>query len=152
MDGNVTYHQQVSYCGKPRCRKCREGVGHGPYWYAYRTENGRTIRTYIGKELPPELQGVQTKAGGIAAIGGISGIGWHRWHTRAYPGKCRYRCYTYTCAGTISTGTQTGNTMADRDGGRVATPTSTLTIGLPSQQSWAQMGTRTGDGRALART
>src|SRR5713226_856190 len=56
MNGKVTYHQQVSYCGKSRCRKCREGTGHGPYWYAYRTENGRTTRTYIGKNLPAELQ------------------------------------------------------------------------------------------------
>ncbi len=54
MSGNVTYHQQVSYCGKPQCRKCREGLGHGPYWYAYRTENGRTTRTYIGKNLPAD--------------------------------------------------------------------------------------------------
>ncbi len=65
MNGNVTYHQQVSYCGKPRCRKCREGVGHGPYWYAYRNENGRTTRTYIGKELPPELQSAQDTATGV---------------------------------------------------------------------------------------
>ncbi len=65
MNGNVTYHQQVSYCGKPRCRKCREGVGHGPYWYAYRNENGRTTRTYIGKELPPELQSVQDTTNGV---------------------------------------------------------------------------------------
>lgn len=55
-DNNVTYYQQVSYCGKPHCRKCREGVGHGPYWYAYQTVNGRTIRTYIGKELPPSAR------------------------------------------------------------------------------------------------
>ncbi|HCJ32922.1 MAG TPA: hypothetical protein DHV65_01290, partial [Ktedonobacter sp.] len=59
MSGKVTYHQQVSYCGKPRCRKCREGIGHGPYWYAYTTENGRTTRTYIGKNLPSELQELQ---------------------------------------------------------------------------------------------
>ncbi len=65
MNGNVTYHQQVSYCGKPRCRKCREGVGHGPYWYAYRNENGRTTRTYIGKELPPELQSAQDTTNGV---------------------------------------------------------------------------------------
>ncbi|QBD83130.1 tetratricopeptide repeat protein [Ktedonosporobacter rubrisoli] len=62
MHSKVTYHQQVSYCGKPRCRKCREGKGHGPYWYAYKTEGGRTTRTYIGKELPPaaraEMEGV----------------------------------------------------------------------------------------------
>ncbi|MHB8599061.1 MAG: DUF6788 family protein [Ktedonobacteraceae bacterium] len=65
MNGNVTYHQQVSYCGKPRCRKCREGVGHGPYWYAYRNENGRTTRTYIGKELPLELQSAQDTTNGV---------------------------------------------------------------------------------------
>jgi len=56
MHGNVTYHQQISYCGKPRCRKCRDGIGHGPYWYAYRTENGRTTRTYVGKNLPANVQ------------------------------------------------------------------------------------------------
>lgn len=56
MNSKVTYHQQVSYCGKPRCRKCREGTGHGPYWYAYQTIDGRTARTYIGKHLPPEVQ------------------------------------------------------------------------------------------------
>lgn len=54
MDGKTTYHQQMSYCGKARCRKCRNGDGHGPYWYAYQTVNGRVKRTYIGKELPPE--------------------------------------------------------------------------------------------------
>ncbi len=52
--GKVTYHQQVTYCGKLRCRKCRDGVGHGPYWYAYQIINGRTIRTYIGKHLPAD--------------------------------------------------------------------------------------------------
>src|SRR6266571_169465 len=59
MNGKVTYHQQISYCGKPRCRKCRDGVGHGPYWYAYTTENGCTTRTYIGKNLPAGAQAVQ---------------------------------------------------------------------------------------------
>src|SRR3989440_3414590 len=48
--------QQFAHCGKPRCRKCREGMGHGPYWYAYQTENGITTRTYVGKHLPPEAQ------------------------------------------------------------------------------------------------
>lgn len=58
-NGKVTYHQQVSYCGKPRCRRCREGVGHGPYWYSYQTVGGRTIRSYVGKHLPAELQASQ---------------------------------------------------------------------------------------------
>src|SRR5450631_3808240 len=63
MIGKVTYHQQVSYCGKPRCKKCREGTGHGPYWYAYQTVDGRTSRTYVGKTLPQEaletIEGLQ---------------------------------------------------------------------------------------------
>ena len=54
MESKITYHQQISYCGKARCRKCRAGIGHGPYWYAYQTINGHVKRTYIGKELPPE--------------------------------------------------------------------------------------------------
>src|SRR3989440_10649748 len=58
MDSKITYHQQVSYCGKPRCRRCREGIGHGPYWYAYQTINGRTVRTYVGKQPPAEAQGI----------------------------------------------------------------------------------------------
>ena len=53
--GKIAYHQQVSYCGKPRCKRCREGVGHGPYWYAYQTINGRTSRSYVGKHLPPDV-------------------------------------------------------------------------------------------------
>ncbi|HEU5231147.1 MAG TPA: DUF6788 family protein, partial [Ktedonobacteraceae bacterium] len=67
MNGKITYHQQVSYCGKPRCRKCREGVGHGPYWYAYQTINGQTTRTYVGKSLPPEVQ-AELDAGTVSAI------------------------------------------------------------------------------------
>jgi DNA-binding SARP family transcriptional activator len=56
MSTKVTYHQQISFCGKPRCHKCNTGIGHGPYWYAYKTVNGRTTRTYIGKTLPPDVQ------------------------------------------------------------------------------------------------
>lgn len=67
MEGKITYHQQVSYCGKPRCRRCREGTGHGPYWYAYQTINGRTVRTYVGKNPPVEaLQGTSAvEEGGL---------------------------------------------------------------------------------------
>lgn len=54
MIGKITYHQQVSYCGKPSCKRCREGTGHGPHWYAYQTVDGRTSRSYVGKTLPPE--------------------------------------------------------------------------------------------------
>ncbi len=56
MDAKVTYRQQVNFCGKSRCRKCQQGIGHGPYWYSYKVIDGRTIRTYIGKNLPPGVQ------------------------------------------------------------------------------------------------
>lgn len=56
---NVTYRQQYSFCSKAGCRKCREGIGHGPYWYAYQTVQGRTVRTYIGKTLPAGVPGEQ---------------------------------------------------------------------------------------------
>jgi Predicted ATPase len=52
----ITYYQQVTYCGKSRCRRCREGIGHGPYWYAYQMIDGRTARRYIGKNLPPDVE------------------------------------------------------------------------------------------------
>ncbi len=57
MEGKtITYRQQKSFCNKPGCRTCREGNGHGPYWYAYQVVNGRTMRTYIGKVLPADAQ------------------------------------------------------------------------------------------------
>jgi DNA-binding SARP family transcriptional activator len=56
MKSKVTYRQQYTRCGKQRCRKCREGLGHGPYWYAYWSENGRTVSKYIGAQLPPEVE------------------------------------------------------------------------------------------------
>jgi len=57
MNGNtITYRQQHSFCSKPGCRKCRDGIGHGPYWYAYQVVQGRTVRTYIGKTLPDGVQ------------------------------------------------------------------------------------------------
>src|SRR2546428_10738872 len=56
MDDQVTYRQQVNFCGKSNCRKCQQGIGHGPYWYSYQVVDGRTVRTYIGKNLPPGVQ------------------------------------------------------------------------------------------------
>ncbi len=55
MSSKVTYRQQYTRCGKQRCRKCREGTGHGPYWYAYWSEKGRTISKYVGIHLPAEI-------------------------------------------------------------------------------------------------
>ena len=56
MKSKITYRQQFTRCGKQRCRKCREGAGHGPYWYAYWSENGRTISKYIGVNPPAEAR------------------------------------------------------------------------------------------------
>jgi predicted ATPase/DNA-binding SARP family transcriptional activator len=56
MNNKVTYRQQFTRCGKQRCRKCKEGAGHGPYWYAYWSENGRTISKYIGIHPPADIE------------------------------------------------------------------------------------------------
>ncbi len=53
MGSPTTYHQKLIFCRKEKqCRKCRAGIGHGPYWYAYQTINDRTVQKYIGKNLP----------------------------------------------------------------------------------------------------
>lgn len=45
-----TYRLVSIRCGKENC-KCAEGSGHGPYWYAYWSEQGKTKSQYIGKKL-----------------------------------------------------------------------------------------------------
>lgn len=54
-----TYQREMVRCGKKGC-KCAEGQLHGPYWYAYWTEGGRTRSQYVGKKLP---RGVKTRKG-----------------------------------------------------------------------------------------
>jgi hypothetical protein len=44
-----TYRQEWVKCGKANCKPCQDGQGHGPYWYAYWSEKGRTRKRYIGK-------------------------------------------------------------------------------------------------------
>jgi hypothetical protein len=48
---------EMAKCGKPSCKKCSEGEGHGPYLYRYFTnpKTGKYTSEYIGKTLPPEL-------------------------------------------------------------------------------------------------
>ncbi len=68
MNGNnITYRQQYSFCNKPACRKCREGTGHGPYWYAYQVVQGRTVRTYIGKVLPVGVEAAQISSPSLSS-------------------------------------------------------------------------------------
>lgn len=47
---NVTYRQEHVRCGKDNCSACP----HGPYWYGYWKEDGRTRKQYIGRHLPGE--------------------------------------------------------------------------------------------------
>lgn len=48
-DQHITYQLQYRKCGKPSCSTCRNGQGHGPYWYAYWRQGSRLISGYIGK-------------------------------------------------------------------------------------------------------
>jgi tetratricopeptide (TPR) repeat protein len=66
MENKVTYRQQYTRCGKQRCRKCREGAGHGPYWYAYWSEKGRTVSKYIGTHLPEHVATSSNDKNGLA--------------------------------------------------------------------------------------
>jgi hypothetical protein len=56
-----TYRLERVRCGKEVC-KCRKGSLHGPYWYAYWIENGKTKSQYIGKKLPKGEQLRRTKS------------------------------------------------------------------------------------------
>ncbi len=46
--GSITFRYETVRCGKENCTRCP----HGPYWYAYWKENGRTRSRYIGRTLP----------------------------------------------------------------------------------------------------
>ena len=63
-DQHITYQLQYSKCGKPTCRTCREGQGHGPYWYAYWHDGSRLKSGYIGKgssEMGSNVQAASTR-------------------------------------------------------------------------------------------
>ena len=47
----VSYRSQYVRCGKD-CSACP----HGPYWYAFWKEDGRSRSQYIGGVLPAEIQ------------------------------------------------------------------------------------------------
>lgn len=54
---SVTYQLELVNCGKERCKQCNGKGGkpaHGPYWYAYWSQEGKTKSKYIGKELPKQ--------------------------------------------------------------------------------------------------
>lgn len=49
-----TYQLRYVRCGRPNCRPCSIGFGHGPYWYAYQRQGGRVRSRYVGKNLPAD--------------------------------------------------------------------------------------------------
>jgi hypothetical protein len=53
-DHHITYQLQYRKCGKASCSTCRDGQGHGPYWYAYWREGSRLRSGYIGKIHPAQ--------------------------------------------------------------------------------------------------
>lgn len=56
--GSITFRYETVRCGKDNCSRCP----HGPYWYAYWKEAGRTRSRYIGRSLPaPALQSYEEK-------------------------------------------------------------------------------------------
>ena len=51
---NVTLRREFVRCSKPACKRCKDAPGHGPYWYAYKREDGKVRKEYIGRHLPRE--------------------------------------------------------------------------------------------------
>ncbi len=52
--GSITFRYETVRCGKQNCTRCP----HGPYWYAYWKENGRTRSRYVGRVLPQKAREV----------------------------------------------------------------------------------------------
>lgn len=55
--GSLTLRYETVRCGKKNCTRCP----HGPYWYAYWKEGGRTRSRYVGRTLPPKVRDVYEK-------------------------------------------------------------------------------------------
>ena len=52
--GSITFRYETVRCGKANCTRCP----HGPYWYAYWKEEGRTRSRYVGRMLPEKARTV----------------------------------------------------------------------------------------------
>ena len=66
-DQHITYQLQYRKCGKASCSTCRDGQGHGPYWYAYWREGSRLRSGYVGK-VHPNQQQLSTSPTGNKAV------------------------------------------------------------------------------------
>lgn len=52
------FYQEFRKCNKDACKSCRDGHGHGPYWFRRNHFTGRV--KYIGKKLPDEVLEAKT--------------------------------------------------------------------------------------------
>ena len=66
----VTFRSQHVRCGKS-CSACP----HGPYWYAFWKEDGRSRSQYIGGVLPGEIQRLMDASDAESALRRRSGTG-----------------------------------------------------------------------------
>lgn len=49
----ASYVKKYVKCGKENCRRCKNGPGHGPYWYrVWRDSTGKVRTRYDGKVDP----------------------------------------------------------------------------------------------------
>ncbi len=54
-EGDTRYLLEYVKCGMAsagKCRKCREGEFHGPYWYGYTWTGKKMVSKYHGKTRP----------------------------------------------------------------------------------------------------
>ncbi|MBV9454956.1 MAG: hypothetical protein JOZ19_12705 [Rubrobacter sp.] len=54
-EGDARYLLEYVKCGRAvsgKCRRCREGELHGPYWYSYTWDGKKTVSKYHGKTRP----------------------------------------------------------------------------------------------------
>lgn len=53
MENVGTLVRKYQKCGKFNCKKCREGKGHGPYWWRviYDKETKKQTWKYVGKAI-----------------------------------------------------------------------------------------------------
>ncbi len=59
-EGNTRYLLEYVKCGRAalgKCRRCREGELHGPYWYSYTWDGEKMVSKYYGKTRPGATEG-----------------------------------------------------------------------------------------------
>ncbi len=59
-EGNTRYLLEYVKCGKAssgKCRRCRDGELHGPYWYSYTWTGKKMVSKYHGKTRPGSTKG-----------------------------------------------------------------------------------------------